>query len=107
MKKQETLIDLDSIPKVKNNKGTWFKKFEKYCWDKYEKEGDKTGCYCCGYHWCCNECFCSSQSGCADCVLTIKTILLNNGIEIDYNDYDFEKWENLAYEAWKKGKGIL
>lgn len=34
--------------------------------------------------------------GCEDCVETIINILEENNILIDYNDYDFEKWENLA-----------
>ena len=34
----------------------WFDAFVEHCNKIYFEKGDKTGLYCCGYHWCCDEC---------------------------------------------------
>ena len=79
----------------------WFKAFVEHYNKIYFEKGDETGLYCCGYHWCCDKCECKLCNVCADCVQTIKTILEENDIKIDYNDFDFEYWERKAKEAFE------
>lgn len=81
---------------------TWREKFREYCEKIEGEQGSYTGIYECGYHWCCDECYCQFSKGCLDCVVTIEQILQRNGVNIDYADYDFEKWENLAKQAYKR-----
>ena len=81
-----------------HTKQEWFEAFTKHCDEIYDKEGDSKGTYCCGYHWCCDKCKCELAKGCADCVATIVSILEENGVEIDYNDFDFDYWERKARE---------
>lgn len=77
-------------------KNTWYKKFVEWCQEEYNKYGSLQGRFCCGYEWCCDLCKQGKMCGCEDCAETIINILEENNILIDYNDYDFEKWENLA-----------
>ena len=82
----------------------WTKKYIEYCNQVYQERGDYTGEYCCGYHWCCDECRHTLCNGCADCVHTIKRIGRELGINIDYLDFDFDKLECRIHEAYKKRK---
>ena len=106
MKTEElTLFDLDTIPTNKTRQSLrqkWIRKFTKHCDEIYLKEGDLTGHYCCGYHWCCDKCYGKFMRGCRDCVATIEDILTKHYGAIDYEDYDFEKWEKLAYDLYIK-----
>lgn len=79
----------------------WFDAFNEHCNKIHEERGIYNGEYCCGYHWCCDECECKLCNGCADCVQTIKDILEKNDIKIDYNDFDFEYWERKAKEVYE------
>ena len=79
----------------------WFDMFVKHCNKIYFERGDSTGEYCCGYHWCCDECEQELCNGCADCVATIVKILKEHDIKIITSDIDFEKWEKLAEELIK------
>lgn len=90
------LFDIEQVEKSKDYvnpsvKRKWTKAFIKWCNDKYFKEGDLTGIFCCGNMKICDECKMKYQSACKDCVETIKQIFKDNNIKINYNDYDFEK----------------
>lgn len=98
MPKMEQLDLFGGKPTEIHTKEEWFEAFTKYCNEIYDREGDSTGKYCCGYHWCCDKCEMNICCGCADCVATIVSILEENGIEIDYNNFDFEYWERRAEE---------
>lgn len=78
------------------SKHEWREKFNKHC---ISMMGDYEPYYCCGYHWCCNECYCMFEDGCMDCVITIEMILQRNGYRIDYEnvtDEYFNMIENVA-----------
>ena len=83
----------------------WTKKYVEYCNRVFDERGDSTGEYCCGYHWCCDECRQTLCNGCADCVHTIKKIVRELQIKIDYFDFGFEKLERRIYEAYARFKG--
>ena len=83
------------------SKKEWFDMFVKHCEKLHFEEGERTGAYCCSYHWCCDKCRQEVNCGCADCVATIIQILKENNIEIDYSNIDFEYYENLAKEYLK------
>lgn len=80
----------------------WFEMFSKYCYGKYESDGQVTGQYCCGYHWCCNVCRQKHQCGCDDCVQTIVDILEEHNVTIVTSDLDFESWENKAKALYEE-----
>lgn len=94
--KMEQLDLFGGKPTEIHTKDEWFEAFTRYCDQIHEEQGEMTGAYCCGYHWCCNQCEMNLCCGCADCVATIVSILEENGIYIDYNDFDFEYWERRA-----------
>lgn len=75
-----------------HTKQEWFEAFAKHCDEIYDKEADLRGTYCCGYHWCCDKC---------NCVATIMSILEEKGVEINYNDFDFDYWERKARELYE------
>ena len=104
---ENSLIDLSKIPTNPTRKSLrqkWIRKFTAYCDKIYEERGSISGVYCCGYHWCCNECYCKFAKGCRDCVATIEEILKKHHIAIDYSNYDFYEWEKLAYALYAKKK---
>ena len=103
MKEQLLLVDLGPLP-PKPNKQKWTKLYKKYCEKIYDERGGNTGEYCCGYHWCCDECYGTLQNGCSDCVHTIKQIAKELGIEIDYNNFDFEKIEKEIEKAYERSR---
>ena len=100
--RQLDIFDGHEIQPERLEKRNWFRKFRKYCEKIYNEEGSDYGTYCCGYDWMCDECKMRFQTGCSDCVKTIKTILQDCGVKIDYADYDFEKWEKLAYTVYRR-----
>jgi len=78
------------------SKHIWREKFNQHC---ISMMGDYEPYYCCGYHWCCNECYCMFEDGCMDCVITIEMILQRNGYRIDYEnvtDEYFNMIEDVA-----------
>ena len=83
----------------------WTKKYVEYCDRVYHERGAYSREYCCGCHWCCDECGCRLCRGCADCVHTIKQIAKKLQIKIDYSDFDFDKQERRIYEAYARYKG--
>lgn len=97
--KMEQLDLFGGEPTQIHTKQEWFEAFTQHCDGIYSKEGSDCGTYCCGYHWCCNKCKCELAKGCADCVATIVSILEENRVEIDYNDFDFDYWERKAREV--------
>lgn len=80
----------------------WFDLFTAYCEEIYHEKGESTGIYCCGYHWCCDECKCQLNHGCQDCVQTIIDIAESLDINIDRSDLNFQKFEEMVYKAYKK-----
>lgn len=74
----------------------WFDMFVEHCNKIYFERGERTGEYCCGYHWCCDKCKQQLCNMCADCVATIVQILNDNGVTIYTSDIDFNKWEERA-----------
>lgn len=74
----------------------WINAFVEHCNKKCSKYGDSCGVFMCGFYWCCDKCKFEIQCGCSDCVKTIVEILENNNVSIDYNDFDFDKWEEKA-----------
>lgn len=100
--RQLNIFDGSEIRPERLEKRNWFRRFRKYCEKNYENCGESFGFYCCGYDWMCDECKMRFQRGCSDCVKTFKEILLKGGIKIDYTDYDFEKWEKLAYTIYRR-----
>lgn len=104
MTEQLTLFDVKPTYTAYQIK-KWTKKYVEYCNRVYEECGGSTGEYCCGYHWCCDECRATLCNECADCVHTIKKIARELQIEIDYLDFDFEKLERRIYEAYARYKG--
>lgn len=75
--------------------------FAEHCHKIYEERGDTTGEYCCGYHWCCDECKGELCNGCADCAATIIEIYKSFGFEIDRSDIDFDNFEKRAKELYE------
>ena len=99
MSKELEQLDLfGGKPTTIHTKQEWINAFVDYCDKIYDKEGDLKGTYCCGYHWCCDKCEGKLCCGCADCVATIMSILEENNIKIDYNDFNFDYWERKAKE---------
>lgn len=98
MSKMEQLDLFGGKPTEIHTREEWFRAFSEYCYNQYEEHGDNDGSYCCGYHWCCDRCKCELQNGCDDCVATIEEILIENGVQIDYSDFNFEYWERKAKE---------
>lgn len=94
------LFGEESIPPSEyysqEQKDKWYKAFIKWANNEYFEKGDISGRFCCGYEWCCDLCKQEKVNGCEDCVDNIIEQLKTKNILIDYNDYDFEKWENLA-----------
>lgn len=80
----------------------WYNKFVDYANNENLLNGDLNGRFCCGYDWCCEKCKMEKLSACEDCVDTIIDILKENNVLIDYLDFDFEKWENIAKEKYKE-----
>lgn len=80
----------------KEQKDKWYKGFIEWANNEYFEKGDISGRFCCGYEWCCDLCKQEKQNGCEDCVDTIIEQLKEKNILIDYEDFDFEKWEELA-----------
>ena len=83
----------------------WFELFTKHCNKIFFERGDRTGEYCCGFHWCCNECEQKHSCGCADCVQTMIDILKSFGYEPDYSDINFKRFERRV-RALYEGKTI-
>ena len=96
----EQLLLNGDIVKIYSSK-EWFDMFVEHCNKIYEDRGSETGEYCCGYHWCCNECKAKLCNGCADCVQTIIDIYESFGYQIDRSDIDFEKFEKRARELYE------
>lgn len=99
----QTLFDVNSIPDDPNyftpqEKKKWSIEFRKWCEEIYDKYGSLNGYFCCGHMGICNECEQKFLEGCKDCVETIKRILIENNVQIDYRDFDFDKWTNKAEE---------
>lgn len=80
----------------KEQKDKWYKAFNEWANNEYFEKGSMTGRFCCGYEWCCDLCKQEKQNGCEDCVDTIIEQLKAKNILIDYEDFDFKKWEELA-----------
>lgn len=80
----------------------WFDKFVKYCDKIYNKRGQLTGEYCCGYHWCCDKCETNLCCGCADCVQTIIDIAKTLDIYIDRSDLNFQKFEDYVRKSYER-----
>lgn len=74
----------------------WYDKFVEWANQEYNKYSEHNGRFCCGYEWCCDSCEQEEMDGCKDCINTIIAILKEKNIDIDYLDFDFEKWEKLA-----------
>ena len=83
------------------SKQEWFDLFVKHCNEICEERGGRTGEYCCGYHWCCNECEAKLCNGCADCVKTIIDIYESFGGVVDYTDIDFEVFEESVRKLYE------
>ena len=98
MSKAEQLDLFGGKPTTIHNREEWTNAFIKQCDEIYHDEGELHGTYCCGHHWCCDKCKMELHRGCADCVATIISILEENNIKIDYNDFDFVYWERKAKE---------
>lgn len=98
MPKMEQLDLFGGEPTPIHTKREWLEAFRKHCDEICISEGNYRGAYYCGHHWCCDKCKCELADGCADCVATITSILEENGVEIDYSDFDFDYWERKAKE---------
>lgn len=79
----------------------WFKLWSEHCYKQYEKDGELTGLYCCGYHWCCDECEMKHACGCDDCVQTMIDILESFGFKPDYSDIDFDALEERIKKMYE------
>lgn len=87
---------------TEEEKKEWFEAFIEWCNNEYFTKGDMQGRFCCGYDWCCDECKMCTGEACYDCADTIITILKRNNVQIDYLDFDFKKWEDLANAKYKE-----
>lgn len=81
---------------TQEQKDKWYKEFVKWSNNEYFEKGSLSGRFCCGYEWCCELCKQEKMNGCEDCVDTIIEQLKEKNILIDYEDFDFENWEELA-----------
>lgn len=104
--KQDSLFDVDNLPKnpeffSKGEKRKWYNAFEKYCLEKHKNEGETNGNFCCGYMNICDLCE-MKKTGFSQCVSIIKETLTKNNIKINYKDFDFEKWVNMAEKILEK-----
>lgn len=79
----------------------WFKLWSEHCFKQYKEDGELTGLYCCGYHWCCDECEMKHACGCDDCVQTMIDILKSFGYEPDYSDTDFDALEERIKQMYE------
>ena len=79
----------------------WFDLFTEHCNKIYFERGSETGEYCCGYHWCCNECEAKICNCCADCVQTMIDILKSFGYNPDYSDTDFDALEERIRKLYE------
>lgn len=50
----------------------------------------------------CDECKCEYGEGVKDCIITILAIAKELGIEIDYCDFDFDKFERGVKKQWEE-----
>lgn len=82
----------------------WFRKFVDHCNKLYSKYSEMDGRYCCGYHWCCDECDMRLCNGCADCARTMVEIYRSYGLEVNTNDRDFEKFEETVRKLYERDK---
>ena len=80
----------------KEQKEKWYKAFIEWANNEYFEKGETCGRFCCGCDWCCDLCKQEKQNGCEDCVDTIIEQLKVKNILIDYEDFNFKKWEELA-----------
>jgi len=101
MPRMEQLDLFGGEPTPIYTKKEWLDMFVEHCNKIYEERGGKTGEYCCGYHWCCDECKMKLCNGCADCVATIIKIYESFGYEIDSSDIDFDNFEQRARELYE------
>ena len=99
---EQFLLDGTSVTVYSHEE--WFRLFSEHCWKKYQADGESTGEYCCGYHWCCNECEQRHASGCDDCVQTMIDILESFGYKIDYSDVDFDALEERIRKLYEKSR---
>lgn len=85
-------MDLSGIPRVANvkyKKQKWRNALQKYCDEQAYK--DETSPYCvCGYMQYCDMCIGAGITNA--CVKAICELCKYKNIEIDYDDFDFEKF---------------
>lgn len=97
----EQLLLNGEIVKIYSPK-EWFDMFTEHCNKIYFERGSFTGEYCCGFHWCCNECENKICNCCADCAATIIAIYKSFGYQIDRSDIDFERFEKKAKKLYEQ-----
>lgn len=99
-KQQQQLFDTEPYENyTTKDKAKWGIKFREYCEDKYNKECEKTGIFTCGNMEICCLCKQSYGNGCVDCVVTIRKILNNNNIDINFKNYDEKYFEELINQS--------
>lgn len=96
----EQLLLAGSVIKIYSRQ-EWFDMFVEHCNKIYKERGNDTGEYCCGYHWCCNECEAKLCNCCADCAQTIIDIYESFGYKIDQSDIDFDEFEKRVRELYE------
>lgn len=74
----------------KYQKQKWRNKLQKYCDNQSQEVGSTTGYCVCGYMNYCDRCIGAGETNA--CVKAICELAKEKSIEINYNDYNFEKF---------------
>ena len=92
-----TLFNLDELETNPNyvspkQKRKWNEAFKKKILDDYNENDGKYYDGHCGSRKYCDLCEMKYCNGASDCLVALKKYCKNNNIEINYNDFDFDKF---------------
>lgn len=92
--KNQIKMDLSAIPKIavttNTQKTKWRNALQKYCDKQAQEKGETTGYCVCGWMSYCDKCRGSGEKNA--CVKAICELARENNLNINYNDFDFEKF---------------
>lgn len=95
--------------KLYNQQNKWHKVFKKWLENEYDTKSELSGRLICGCDWLCDKCEYDGESqeiGIIPCKRTIIKLAKDYGITIDYNDFDFAKFENKVREKERENAKI-
>lgn len=97
MAKLNRLFNIDELETNPNyispqEKKKWNEALKKYILEEYKKANGYSPYMHCGYMSYCKMCVMKYCNGCSDCLVAIKKFCKKYNIDIDYRDYDFNKF---------------